>query len=177
MKYIALLRGVNVGGKTPVKMAALKDMFEKNGFTGVKTYINSGNIIFQAADADISKITLKLEEAVKKEFNNDIPVVVLSEKQLKQVINEAPADWNSRKDIRCYVFFVKEPAMVKDVAKELQPREGVDFVQVGHLAVYVTTLLSALMKSGVSKIVGKPIYKNITLRYFTTAKKLLKLTA
>ncbi len=87
--YIALLRGINVAGKNPVKMVVLKEIFEEVGFQNVRTYVQSGNVIFRAteASADISQI---LESALQKKLGLAIPVVVRTKIQMEAVLRGNP---------------------------------------------------------------------------------------
>ena len=175
MKYLALLRGVNVGGNSIIKMSDLKEAVEQSGFINVKTFINSGNIIFESDETHSSKINTVLEEALKKRFNLESRVFLLTYEQFKDILDRVPEDWKKRRDIRCYIAFVREPVGVKDVIKEIKLKEGVDFVRGGKGAVYLTTLTSGLTKSGFTKLISTPVYKDITLRNYTTAQKLLAL--
>lgn len=175
MKYLALLRGVNVGGNAVIKMADLKKAVEKTGFTSVSTFIQSGNVIFESVETDSAKITGVLEKDLKKTFMSEIRVVLRTYEQLKKVVAEVPPDWNKRKDIRCYIAFVREPVTAQDVMREIEIREGIDFVKAGDGVVYMTTLLSALTKSKFTKIISKPIYKDMTIRNYNTVQKLVKL--
>ena len=77
-RYIALLRGINISGKNKVPMAELKKGFETLAFVEVKTYLNSGNVIFSSDEDNIRKLTDKIEEMIKNQFGLDIPVFVLS---------------------------------------------------------------------------------------------------
>jgi uncharacterized protein (DUF1697 family) len=173
MKYLALLRGVNVGGNSIIKMADLKKAVEKAGFTSVQTYINSGNVIFNSSEKDAVKIAHVLEEILRKTFNIDSRVAVLNLAQLQQVVDETPDNWKTSVDIRCYVAFLLAPATTEEVIREIKLKEGIDFIKPGPGVVYMTTLLSGITKSGFTKIIGKPIYKKITMRNFGTVKKLL----
>jgi uncharacterized protein (DUF1697 family) len=175
MKYLALLRGVNVGGNSIIKMSDLKEAVEQSGFASVKTFINSGNVIFESSEANISKVNAMLEEVLKKRFNLESRVFLLTYEQFKDIVDRVPEDWKKRRDIRCYIAFVREPVTVNDVMKEIRVKEGVDFVQGGKGAVYLTTLMSGLTKSGFTKLISTPVYKDITLRNYTTAQKLLTL--
>jgi uncharacterized protein (DUF1697 family) len=175
MKYVALLRGVNVGGNSIIKMADLKETVEKSGFTNVKTFINSGNVIFESGEKNSVKIATVLEAALKKRFNLESRVILRTYEQFKQILSEVPADWKKQKDIRCYIAFIREPLTAQDVIKQIQLKEGVDFVQAGKGVVYMTTLMSGLTKSGFTRLIAKPVYKGITMRNYTTAKKLLTL--
>src|SRR5258706_12129614 len=85
MKYIALIRGVNVGGKSTVKMSELKEAFESAGFTQVLTYINSGNVIFESDQKDIKKIADEIDFLLDDKFFS-IKIVVLSCEDLKKYL-------------------------------------------------------------------------------------------
>jgi uncharacterized protein (DUF1697 family) len=175
MKYLALLRGVNVGGNSIIKMVDLKKAVEKAGFTGVQTYINSGNVIFESVEKDAAKIAQALEETLRKTFNIDSRVAVLTPAQLKNVIAGVPDEWKTPGDIRCYVAFLLPPVSAEEVIGEIKLKEGVDFVKPGLGVVYMTTLLGGITKSGFTKIIGKPVYKEITMRNYNTVKKLQEL--
>jgi uncharacterized protein (DUF1697 family) len=175
MKYLALLRGVNVGGNSLIKMADLKEAVEKSGFINVKTFINSGNVIFESKEANSFKVNAMLEEALKKRFNLESRVFLLTYEQYKDILDRVPEDWKKRQDIRRYIAFIREPVTVNDVIKQAKVKEGVDFVQGGKGAVYLTTLMSGLTKSGFTKLISTPVYKDITLRNYTTAQKLFTL--
>jgi uncharacterized protein (DUF1697 family) len=91
-RYIALLRGINISGKNKVPMAELKKGFETLAFVEVKTYLNSGNVIFSSDEDNIRKLTDKIEEMIKNQFGLDIPVFVLSREALEDILQNAP-DW------------------------------------------------------------------------------------
>ena len=76
-RYIALLRGVNISGKNKVPMAELKKAFEKLGFGAVKTYLNSGNVIFSSDEENIGSLTDRIETMIKERFGLDILVFVI----------------------------------------------------------------------------------------------------
>jgi uncharacterized protein (DUF1697 family) len=175
MKYVALLRGVNVGGNSLIKMSDLKEAVGKCGFTNVMTFINSGNVIFESTEVNKSKINAVLEEVLAKRFNLESRVFLLTYEQFKDMLAGVPEDWKKLKDIRCYIAFVREPVTAQDVIKEIRVKEGVDFVQGGKGVVYMTTLLSGLTKSGFTKLISTPVYKDITMRNYTTAQKLFML--
>jgi uncharacterized protein (DUF1697 family) len=87
--FIALLKGINVGGKNIIKMSDLKKAFESLGYTDVQTYIQSGNIIFKSNDNEDtlnSAITQMIEEA----FGLSIAVILRDAKEMEQIINNCP---------------------------------------------------------------------------------------
>lgn len=85
-RYIALLRGINISGKNKVQMAELKKGFENLAFEEVKTYLNSGNIIFSSNEDDIEKFTNQIKGMIKKRFNLDIPVFIISKEALADIL-------------------------------------------------------------------------------------------
>jgi uncharacterized protein (DUF1697 family) len=173
MKYIALLRGINVGGKMIIKMSDLKTTIENCGFTNVNTYIQSGNIIFESNEKDPNIITTKLENELLKSLKYHLRIVVRTYQQLKAILSNVPDDWKTRQDMRCYLAFVKEPATAEDVIHELALKEGVDSVKDGEGVVYMSTLLSGLTKSGFTRLINKIVYKDITIRNYNTCQQLL----
>lgn len=172
MKYLALLRGINVGGNNIIKMADLRSCIEALGFQNVQTYIQSGNVIFET-DKSESEVLKILEDALSKEFNNQASVVLRTDDELRQTIQSMPPTWNNPDGIRCYIAFVKKPKKPQDVLNECDPREGVDTVTIGPGVVYMSTTLEGITKSGINKLIGKKIYKEITMRNLNTTMKLL----
>ncbi|MCW3787274.1 DUF1697 domain-containing protein [Plebeiibacterium sediminum] len=99
IKYISILRGINVGGKKVIKMDALRKMYENLGFQNVTTYIQSGNVIFKGDDTEITQITEKISLQIEKDFGFGVPVIVFTIEDLKEMINQNPFVNDSNKDI------------------------------------------------------------------------------
>jgi len=175
MKYVAFLRGINVGGKSLVKMAELKKCMEDAGFQNVLTYINSGNVIFESDEKNTESLVEKIEKLLTKKFGFELRIVLRSEKEMKEVVDSVPRDWDTRSDLRFYVAFIKEPMTVDEVFAETDPHVGIDFIEKGPGVVYMATLLSSLTKSWINKLLAKKIYKEITIRNYNTTKKILAL--
>jgi uncharacterized protein (DUF1697 family) len=173
MKYVALLRGVNVGGNSLIKMAEIKRAFEKANFLNISTYINSGNILFESDEKSNEKLREKIEALFRNEFF-PIDTVILSHNELKKVVEDAPATWK-KDDVRKYVAFLLTPTSPKDIEQAVKLKEDIDFIDLGTQVVYMTTKLSGLTKSGYTKMAGNPIYKKMTIRNFNTVQKLLEL--
>lgn len=91
-RYVALLRGINISGKNKVPMAELKKGFEKLAFEEIKTYLNSGNVIFSSDEDDTKKLTKQIQGMIKVQFNLDIPVFVISREALEDILQNAP-EW------------------------------------------------------------------------------------
>jgi uncharacterized protein (DUF1697 family) len=175
MRYVALLRGINVGGNSIIKMVDLKSAVEKSGFKNVKTFIQSGNVIFESDEKNPSDITDRLEDTLLKTFQINSQVILRSHAQLKKVVAEVPSDWGKRNDLRRYIAFIREPTTARDVMGEVELKEGVDFVKPGEGVIYLSTLLSGLTRSRFTKLISKKVYRDITIRNYTTVQKLLAL--
>jgi uncharacterized protein (DUF1697 family) len=175
MKYVAFLRGVNVGGKNSVKMSDLKKLFEEKGFRNVTTYINSGNVIFETEEQNKEKVERNLEKSILKTLKVNTLVILVSGKELKSIVSGTPKNWRTEKDLRKYIAFIKKPFEAKDVMKEIEAKEGVDFAEEGSGVVYMSTLLSGITKSRFTKLITRNIYKYISNRNYNTVQKLLTL--
>ena len=175
MKYVALLRGINVGGNNIIKMEQLKACFEAGGFEQVMTYIQSGNVLFASDKEDKAKLTSAIEVMVSQTFHYSARIVIRSHPEMQRVVSEAPNDWKHRTDLRCNIAFIKEPVTASEVSQEIHPKEGIDSVTIGEGVLYISTVLSGLTQSALVKLVSKKIYQDMTIRNYNTTQKLLAL--
>jgi len=88
--YIAFLRGINVGGQKKVSMEALRKLCADAGFSNVKTYLQSGNVVFKTKMGDIQKMEDTMSSVIYKEFGFEVPVLVLSTSQLQEILHKNP---------------------------------------------------------------------------------------
>jgi uncharacterized protein (DUF1697 family) len=175
-RYVALLRGINVGGKNLIKMPALKAAFEANGFENVSTYIQSGNVLFDAPDAPAVQLTKGIEKMLAGAFDYVPTVVIRSRKQMGAVVARAPKEFRSQSaKYRCDVFFLKEPLTAKAAMKHVPTNPAVDTVHAGPGVIYFSRLSAKATASRVNKLVASPIYRSVTIRNWSTTKKLLEL--
>lgn len=171
--YIALLRGINVGGNNIIKMTELKASFEKMGFTDVTTYIQSGNVLFKSPSVKVRAITSNLEETLSEEFAYKSSIVLVTDKQLKSVVKNAPRGFGSKpEEYRYDVIFLKESVNPKEAVKSFELKEGVDHVYEGRDVIYFSRLIKKATQSKLSRIVALPIYKSMTIRNWNTTTKL-----
>lgn len=175
--YLILLRGINVGGKNKIPMAALKKCLEELGFSNVSTYIASGNALLKS-DKSAKTIQAEIEEALPKHFKLDtelIKVLVLTRKQLQAVIDKKPKGFGDEpeKYHSDTIFLMDMDA--KEAMPVFNPREGGDEVWAGDGVIYSQRLSAQLTKSRLGKIVGTAPYKNMTIRNWNTTTKLLEL--
>ena len=175
-QYLVLLRGINVGGKNIIKMMDLKASFEAMGFSNVLTYIQSGNVVFQSDEKDKAVLTTKIEKGLSKRFNFEAKVVVISQKELAAIVKSAPEGFGKEdKKFRYDVIFLKESLTTKEAMKSVSTREGVDAAHAGKQALYFSRLISRAAQSYLTKIIGMPVYQNMTIRNWNTTTKLLAL--
>lgn len=176
MKYLALLRGINVGGKNMIKMSELRDCLSVAGFENVQSYIQSGNIIFETNESNKTSVTTTVEQAIEKDFGLKIPVVLLSKKELETVVHELPKNWNSRPDWKYNYLFLKEPYIIKDVVAAVgQLKPDIEEMVAGKGVLYQSMLLKRFGSTTGGKLAGNPIYKIITIRNHNTVTKLLNM--
>jgi uncharacterized protein (DUF1697 family) len=174
-KYLVLLRGINVGGKNIIKMNELRILFEELNFSGVRTYIQSGNVIFNDYENDKIKLSEIIEKALLKKFKNEINIVILTVREIKSIIDKKPKGFGEDNENKFDVIYLTEHLNVKDAIKEIKTREGVDQIYEGKKVIYISRLIKNLSKSYFSKILETSIYKNITIRNWNTTKKLYEL--
>lgn len=172
--YVALLRGINVGGNNVIKMAELKLCFEGMGFADVSTYIQSGNVMFSTDVSDEARLEDVIQKALSERFKYNSRVVVVSRETLACVVGEAPLGFGKEPGKYRYdVIFVKKPLTSKKVIKAFEVREGVDSMAAGRHALYFSRLIARATQSRLSKIVQKPEYQYMTIRNWNTTTKLL----
>lgn len=112
--YIALLRGINVGKHNRIKMADLKSLLETMGLTKVKTYIQSGNVLFEAKD-EAEQLSQRLEDEISKTFGFPVPVILRTAEEYEQIIRDCPYSIDSLKEGESIqlAFLAEEPSQVK----------------------------------------------------------------
>lgn len=176
IQYLALLRGINVGGKNIIKMADLKACFEAMGFSNVVTYIQSGNVLFQSAEKDKTMLTNQIEKGISKKFNYLARLVTITHKELKEIAHDAPRGFGKDPETYRYdVIFLKEPLTPKEAIKSVSTKEGIDTAHAGKQALYFSRLISKASQSRLPRIAGQPVYQNMTIRNWNTTTKLLAL--
>jgi uncharacterized protein (DUF1697 family) len=174
MIYVALLRGINVGGNNIVDMKKLKSIFESLGFSYVATYINSGNIIFEELSKDKKEIARDIEVAIRDNFNLDIKVVIRNLDNIEAVCRELPSTWVKNDIMRTDVMFLWEQFDRPDVL-ELLDINPVDNVRYISGAILWNVEDKDYYKSGIKKLIGTKLYKNMTIRNVNTVRMLYKL--
>ena len=127
-RYIALFRGINISGKNKIPMTELQKGFVELGFREVKTYLNSGNVIFSSETDDIRSLVMQVETMIKNQFDLDIPVFIISKEEMENILDHAPRWWdNKNKEIYDNLIFMFPPTTFIEVFGEIgEPKEELE---------------------------------------------------
>ncbi len=174
MKYVAFLRGINVGGKNKVKMETLREVCAAIGFERVKTYINSGNVIFETAQTDDKKLAERLEKAIEKEFALHIKVMVRSLSEIEEIIKNNPFQGQFENDKDLHVFFLDEE-LPEEKREELLSNncENEQFA-VRRREIFCLLRISVLDSLMGKDYIGKKLKVSATARNWRTVNKVLE---
>ena len=175
MKYVALLRGINVGGNHLIRMTDLKACFEEQGMRDVATYIQSGNVIFTAATRP-AEITRRLEAALVTRFDCRTSVMLRDVKAMQAIVAKAPKGFGTLAAKHRYdVVFLNPPLTAAKAIAEVPTRPGVDQAHAGVGVLYFSRLISKAAQSRLPRVASMPIYKQMTIRNWNTTTKLLQM--
>lgn len=177
MTYVAFLRGVNVGGKSIVSMAAIKEALIKLGMSDVRTYINSGNVIFSTRASNAPRLTARVEKALEEHTGMAIKVLLMDHAELTKLVDAIPRSWVDDKTMRTYVLLLWKEIDDRAILDRLPTKPGIDELKYLPGAVVWRVDRENVGKSNMNQLVGKPLYKQITIRNVNTMRKLNELTA
>jgi uncharacterized protein (DUF1697 family) len=173
-RYVALLRGINVGGNNVIPMSALKKTFEGMGLEDVATYIASGNVLFESTERDARKLEARIERALSKAHRYDAKVVLRSREQMAAIIEKLP--WKrALPTMRYNVLFLRHEIDNADILDGLAPKRGIESVAYAPGVVYWSAKTSDLARTSMVKLASSAIYKNVTVRNLNTTKKIAEL--
>lgn len=153
MKYLVLFRGINVGGNNIIKMETLKSVFEHMGFSGARTYIQSGNVIITSD-------------------KKDLEIIIFTGDEVREIVEKAPRGFGNDDSLRYDVLYFKHPHKPSDSIGKIKLREHVDALYEGKYVIYASRVKRDAGKSYITKIIELPIYKSITIRNWNTTVKL-----
>ncbi len=175
-RFLALLRGVNVGGKNIVPKDALRECFEDLGFSSVRTYIQSGNILFRSRDTDVPALTDEIERALSGRFSYSARAVVLPRKSYRLVVDAAPEDWGQDDAYMHHALFTLAESTPKDVLSKLRaPKPEFETVTAGPGVIYWSISRSRPTRSTWVKLPASREYQKLTARNHNTVFRLREL--
>lgn len=175
MKYVALVRAINVGGRNLMRMSDVRACLEERKFQRVSTYIQSGNILFDSDIASVSTITAALEKAFSETFDHSAGVFLRSQRQMQKIVADAPKAWKNGTTLRRNVAFLRKPLTASKAVAAIEAKPGVDSLKAGDDVVYMSTVMTRIKQSAFPNIVGKPVYRDMTIRNYSTCQKILAL--
>jgi uncharacterized protein (DUF1697 family) len=109
--FIALIRGINVGGHKKILMADLRALFESLGFQDVQTYIQSGNVVFKTMEE--TNLAVKIAEAIETKYGFIVPILIKKESELNKILSKCPFSDEKRK--KSYFILLKESPSLQNV--------------------------------------------------------------
>lgn len=175
-KYIALLRGINVGGNSKISMSELRELFEQSGFQKVSTYINSGNVIFSSDNTDEILLKEECEKLILQRFHLNILVAVITAEDLISALQHAPSWWGEDKASKHNAIFVIPPATTEEIIHAVgEAKPEYEKVDCYGRVIFWSAPIDTFSRTRWSKVVGSAVYDSITIRNSNTAKKLLEL--
>ena len=174
MKYVAFLRGINVGGKNKIKMETLREMFTAQGFENVKSYINSGNVIFETRKNNNQKLVAKIEKAIEKEFGLQIKTIVRSISEIEKIIKYNPFEGQFENDKDLHVFFLEEemPEEKRDIL--LSNNNENEMFYVRGREIFCLLRVSVLESLMGKDYIAKKLKVSATARNWRTVNKILE---
>ena len=173
-QFVSFLRGINVGGNNIIKMETLRCEFENIGFHSVRTYIQSGNVIFDTEIADKNKIEKKIEKALSIKFNYNAKVLVRSKKEMENTVAHFPtiftdANWKHN------VIFLSSEINSKDIIKQFNIKNEIEQLSYYDGVLFWSANLSTITRSTMLKLSTRKEYKEMTVRNVNTTNKILAL--
>jgi uncharacterized protein (DUF1697 family) len=173
--FVALLRGVNVGGKNNLSMSSLTANLVRAGFQNARTYINSGNVIFTSSEADPRKLEAKVERLLATGHKLECKVVVRSLSEMKQLVESLPANWKGDEEWAHNVMFLRHSIDSRNVLKELPPKPDIEKVVYRPGAVLWSARRSDIKQSTINKLSSRKVFQDMTVRNPNTTRKLYEL--
>ncbi|WP_411767336.1 DUF1697 domain-containing protein [Winogradskyella sp. A3E31] len=174
MTYIALLRGINVGGHRKVPMADLRELLSKVGFENVKTYIQSGNVVFQTIEEDVQKLEEAIEKEIALTFGFEVPVLVKTREELNLIFENCPFV-EEQKAKSYFILFKKKPSKeLIDIAS--QKKYPDDDFRIAKECIYLYPSKGYGQTKFNLKYFEKILNTEATARNYNTMLKLLSLS-
>ncbi len=175
MRYVALLRGINVGGNTMIKMSDLKASFEDLGFKNVITYVNSGNLAFDANKISEETLASKIEKAVEKIIDKQVLVMVREQRSINDVLKHNPYEGEYESHKQMHVLFLKEPVPSSKREEILGLQSAGERIAVRGREIYAL-LLGGMSESLLGRgLIEKKLKMPMTARNWRTVEKLAEL--
>ena len=174
-RYLALLRGINVGGKNVIGKDDLRRCFEDLGFERVRTYIQSGNVLIRTA-AEVDELNARVEQGLSDRFAYAARAVVLSHADYTAALAAAPPAWGEAADCRHNALFTLAGVTAAEVLAGLPPaKPDIDTIAAGPGVVFWSAPKDRITRSAFMKLPTLPVYRQVTIRNHNTVHRLAAL--
>lgn len=173
--FVALLRGVNVGGNNIISMRELKERFEGIGFKQVSTYINSGNVIFTTKETDPRQLEVKIEKMLSKDFQLDSKVVIRSLAEMQQLVKSFPKSWTGDRDWRYNVMFLRHTIDSEKILDDLTTTTDSEELVYRPGTLLWSAHVKDINRTNMNKLSSRKVFREMTVRNLNTTKKLCEL--
>ena len=176
-RFVALLRGINVGGKNIIAKGDLIECFEDLGFQNVTTYIQSGNILFRAKSSSVKSVTSKIEQQLAARFNYEARAVIMSKRQFASAVESAHSDWGHRAEYKHNALFTLSDTTSNRVLAQLpEPQADIETVSTAPGVLFWSTSTKDLRRTTMMKLAkNAKLYKQLTVRNHNTVFKIFDL--
>ena len=172
-RFLALLRGINVGGKNVIRKDDLRTCFADLGFRDVRTYIQSGNVLFRSDDTDLDALRETIERGLSERFSYPAQAVVLSHRKYAAVVRAAPPGWGSDARRKHYALFTLPGVTPERVMAQLPlPRTDVETVSAGPGVVFWSISNAQQAQTTYAKLPAAAVSRQLTIRNHKTVWKL-----
>lgn len=173
--FVALLRGVNVGGNNMISMRSLKESFETLAFKHVTTYINSGNVVFKVKEDDARKLERKIEQMLSRDYQLNSKVVVRSLSEMAKLVKSLPRTWDGDSRRRYNVIFLRHSIDSEKILDDLPAKSDSEEVVYRPGTILWSAQISELNRTIMLKLSSRKIFQDMTIRNLNTTKKLYDL--
>jgi uncharacterized protein (DUF1697 family) len=171
MIYIALLRGINVGGNNKIDMKKLEESFLNNNLKNVITYINSGNIIF-TSELEEKEVEKLIEEFILKDFELNIKVYIISEPKFYEIYNSIPDTWLNDDIQKTDIMYLWDEIDKPEIVENLFVNESIESLRYVSGGLLYNIKRENLHLSKLNKLAGTRTYKYMTIRNVNTVRRL-----
>ena len=174
--FLALLRGVNVGGQNVISKSEQARCFEELGFTGVRTYIQSGNVLFRAGEPRVAELTRAVEQRLTERLGQPVRAVVFPRTRYRAAVRAAPAGWGRDDDRKHNALFTLRGTTPRRAVSELPfLKPDIESLAIGPGVVFWSISKAHQTRTTWMKLAATPVYRQVTVRNHRTVLRLLEL--
>jgi len=172
-RFLALLRGLNVGGQNVIAKSDLIRCFEDLGFDNVRTYIQSGNVLFSAGETRVQELTCAIETRLSEQLSNPVRAVVFTRMRYRKAVAAAPDGWGGNDDRKHNALFTLPGITPQRVIEQLPARkEGLEALSAGPGVIFWSISRQHQTRTTWMKLAAAPVYQHVTIRNHRTVFRL-----